>query len=192
MPFAGSSTARTGPGDGRRPEAGHPGSDAGHQPLAGPDRTGGGAESRAAHLRRSPNRGRRRRRHERRTNTTPLPAPVPSRSDLLAQMLALSADRASANEPKASIRTASLHLHLSLAKRRLAKERLAKERLAKERLAEARHARLHRQMAQRARAMREAAARQQQQQQQPLANPFAPPQALAQPAFGQQAAQQTR
>jgi len=121
------------------------------------------------------------------SNTTPLPAPVPSRSDLLAQMIALSADRASAREPKASIKTASLRLHVSLAKRRLAKERLAKERLV-----EARRTRLHRRMAQRARAMREAAARQQQQQQQPLANPFAPPQAFAQPAFGQQAAQQTR
>jgi hypothetical protein len=121
------------------------------------------------------------------SNATPLPAPVASRSDLLAQMIALSADRATANDYNASIKTASLHLHQSLAKRRLAKERLAKERLAA-----ARRARLHRQMAQRARAVREAAARQQQQQQQPPANPFAPPQAFAQPAFGQQAAQQTR
>jgi hypothetical protein len=118
-------------------------------------------------------------------NATPVPAPAPSRGELLAQMLALSADRAAPTEHKASIRIASLHLHQSLARKRQAKERLAKQRLA-----EAQRAKRQRQMALRARAAREAAARQQQQQ---IADPFAQPQGFGpQAAFGQQQAQRTR
>jgi hypothetical protein len=116
------------------------------------------------------------------SNATPLPAPAPSRSELLAQMIALSADRAITTEHKASIRTASLHLRQSLAKKRQAKERAARERLA-----EARRAKRQREMAQRARAARQTAAAQQQQQ---FADPFAQPQGFGgQQAFGQQAAQ---
>ena len=119
-------------------------------------------------------------------NATPLPDPAPSRSELLAQMIALSADRAAPTEHKASIKIASLHLHQSLAKRRQAQERLAKQRLA-----EAQRAKRQRQMALRARAAREAAAAQQQQQR--IADPFAQPQGFGQQAaFGQQQAQRTR
>lgn len=119
-------------------------------------------------------------------NATPLPAPAPSRSELLAQMIALSTDRATATGHKASIKIASLRLHQSLAKKRQAKERLAKQRLA-----EAQRAKRQRQLALRARAAREAAAAQQQQQQ--IADPFAQPQGFGQQAaFGQQQAQRTR
>jgi hypothetical protein len=116
------------------------------------------------------------------SSATLLPAPTPSRSELLAQMIALSADRPAATEQRASIKTASIHLHVSLARKRQAKERLARQRLA-----EAQRAK--RQRALRARAARLAAAAQQrqQQQQQPFADPFTPPQGFRQPAAGQQA-----